>query len=806
MFEERTARTRVIDPVLFVAVAFVAGGLVPCARAAAIAAAISVTLLVRARLGRWAIAAAAAAFALQAARAELSLRAAAAVHTRAAHDLSPPARCEGVAEVIASPTVRRAREPPSPRGAAPEVRAEARIDVEIAEPRCDGRLLSAPLRARLHGASEDLVRGDRVELFADLAAVHLFLNEGQPDPYVHIARSGIAATGGVVDARLVARGSGPGALIDRFRAHVRRRIEATFHREAAPLARALVLGETDLDEEDAAAFRTSGLSHLLAVSGTHLVLAVLGVAAALRAVLVRIEALAARLDVGRLVAAASIPAAWLYADFAGGGGSAMRAAFMLCAAMTARALARRPCAVRAFAVSLLGGAVEPLCARDLSFALSAAATAGLLLLGSTLSGALGRGPPPIRTLGKAAATTLAAMAGCAPLVAVVSPGLPLLGVAANVVAAPIGEMAALPLCLAHAVLAWAPPIEHGAAIVGSGALLAVRALARITAQASYATWELAPPTDMQLAALASASAALWVARDAAGRVCTAVLGVCAWLLLEVHATRQGRPEGRLRVTVSDVGQGDSLLVDLPDGTAMLIDGGGFVGTPVDPGRRVLLPLLRARRRDRIDVVVLSHPHPDHFGGLVSTTAALSVGELWDNGQGEAEGAGPVYRGWLSAMRSRGVTIRGPRELCGSRRIGGATVEVLAPCPSFVPDLAANDNSFVLRISHGRRSALLVGDAERHEEAELLARDGSRLQADLLKVGHHGSRTSTTPAFLERVRPSLAVISCGVRNRFGHPHPDALGTLARAGVPTLRTDRGGAVIWETDGEQVTISRP
>ncbi len=144
--------------------------------------------------------------------------------------------------------------------------------------------------------------------------------------------------------------------VDRARAFVRGRIEATFHPDAVALRRALVLGETDLAPEDQEAFRESGLAHLLAVSGTHLVLAVAGFAAALRAILVRVGPIAARWDAGRITAALCVPAAWLYADFAGGGGSAMRAAAMLELRDGRPPPRPRPVGVRCFALSLAGAA------------------------------------------------------------------------------------------------------------------------------------------------------------------------------------------------------------------------------------------------------------------------------------------------------------------------------------------------------------------------------------------------------------------------------------------------------------------
>lgn len=795
-----------MDGIALLSLSLTAGAAVALAPLPATLAAAAIALLIRGRVGRGALIIAGIGLLLNALRAREAIDAAQADYGRTAELLHPPARCEVSATVVSSPIVLRRGEPHGDHGASSEDN-DSRIDVEITGGSCGDRAVDRPFRARLYGAPDGLARGDKLAVLADLAPVHLFRNEELRDPIPSIARTGITASGGLIDASVERRSASISSWIDRARARVRRRIEATFHPDASALARALVLGETNLTAEDDEAFRSSGLAHLLAVSGTHLVLAVAGFAAGLRALLVRVEPLAARLEVGRIAAAVSIPAAWLYADFAGGGGSALRAAGMLTAGMLAQAAGRRPSGPRSFALSLLGPAIlDPLTLCDLSFALSAGATAGLLLLNRPISKAIVRGPNLLQRLLSPIATTLAAMFGCAPIVTLVSPTFPVLGIAANIAAAPVGEVAALPICLAHAVLWWAPPVERGAALLGSGALMVVRAIARFT-EAQRGTLPIPPPSASQLAVIAVASVAAWIAADQRRRAARLITGVAALLLLEAQAIRAGAPRGKLRVSALDVGQGDSILVDLPGGAAMLIDAGGFVGSPIDTGARVVLPLLRARRRGALDFMVMSHPHPDHFGGLLATVQGVRVGELWDTGQGEDLGAGPVYASILAAARARGVSIKRPSDLCGGPRlISGATIEVLSPCPSFQPDASANDNSFVIHVAYGRRSALLVGDAEDEAEEKLLHRRPEALRSDLLKVGHHGSRTSTGASFLRAVSPSAAVISCGVRNRFGHPHPKALATLAAQGVPVLRTDRGGQMIWETDGDDVWIRRP
>jgi competence protein ComEC len=260
------------------------------------------------------------------------------------------------------------------------------------------------------------------------------------------------------------------------------------------------------------------------------------------------------------------------------------------------------------------------------------------------------------------------------------------------------------------------------------------------------------------------------------------------------------------VTVLDVGQGDALLVDLPNGAALLVDGGGMVGSPIDVGARVIQPVLRARRRSRVEVVVLSHPHPDHFGGLISTLPLVDVGEIWDTGQGEEniKRPGLGYATFVAAARRKFISIRGPANLCGPpRAFGGARVSVLAPCPSYVPDASANNNSFVLRVEYRGRAALLVGDSERERERLLVSAEPVALRADFLKVGHHGSRTSSSWPFLSAVHPTFAAISAGARNRFGHPDPTTLTKLRAIGAQFARTDRDGAIVWETDGRTARL---
>lgn len=645
-------------------------------------------------------------------------------------------------------------------------------------------------------------RGDRLRLEARLAPPERYRNEADPPAIAPRAGRGVALVGSADDAVVVERGRGLLAAVDRLRAAARRAIARDYPSDVEPLARAIVLGESDLDDDDDLAFRRSGLSHLLAVSGMHLVLVVLGAVRAARFTLAAVPLVARGRDVGRHAAWFGVALAWGYALFAGATGSAVRAAAATSWTLGARGLGREPDRPRAFLLSSVAFALaDPLETLDPSYALSLLATGALLGGASALEDVLPTVLP--RAVARSLAATTAATLATAPLLASFGQPVPAVGLVANLVAVPVGEAVALPASLAALALAPFGAPGRGAALVASGALAALAWIAAFASRAADVACTLPPPDARHVlgAALGFVVAAGGARAGIALRV--ALVGVA---LAEAGARLTGEgvlAGGELRVTALDVGQGDALLVELPDGRAMLVDGGGLPGSSVDVGARVLAPELARRRIRRLAAVVLSHPHPDHYGGLVHGLDGVTVEALWDTGQGEAEGAGDGYAELLARLRARGTRVRRPAELCGVEAIGGARVEVLAPCPSADGDLGPNDNSFVLRLAFGSRAFLLVGDAEHEAEQRLLAQRADALHADVLKVGHHGSRTSTGPAFVAAVRPSLALVSTGAQNRFGHPHRETLATLTAAGVPLYRTDLDGAVTVTTDGRRLRV---
>jgi competence protein ComEC len=260
-----------------------------------------------------------------------------------------------------------------------------------------------------------------------------------------------------------------------------------------------------------------------------------------------------------------------------------------------------------------------------------------------------------------------------------------------------------------------------------------------------------------------------------------------------------RPKGAMLMEAIDVGQGDSLLLITPDGKTLLVDGGGFGGGPretaqdFDIGEEVVSPALWARGIRHLDAVALSHAHSDHMGGLSAVLRNFHPDELWV-GNNPRFGA---YDALLDEARDLHVRVRTFRA-GDAFAFGDAQVNVLAPFRDYQPGAEpGNNDSMVLHVAYGASSVLLEGDAEQPIEDAMLAEPG--LESSLLKVGHHGSVTSTRPEFLARVAPQWAVISCGLHNRYGHPRQEVLGELQAARVRTFRTDLNGVSCFVLDGK-------
>jgi competence protein ComEC len=384
-----------------------------------------------------------------------------------------------------------------------------------------------------------------------------------------------------------------------------------------------------------------------------------------------------------------------------------------------------------------------------------------------------------------ACATLAASAATAPVLAFHFRQLPLLGVPANLVAIPVGSGLTLLATGAGLLASVHPPLSAPLLYAAWPLAWALRTVSDLAAAPRWGTLGVGSPG--LLAAVAAGVLGILAGRARGLPRAAATAAALACLFLPPHLrAAAARARGGLEVLHLSVGQGDAALLRLPAGSAVLVDGGGAAtGVGRDPGERDVLPLLRDLGVRRLAAVFVSHPHPDHVLGLGAILDALPVEAAFGNGDpGQGPAAEvvarlrPVAAGPGSSWSRAGVVF----EVAGGARDG----------------LAGNDASLVLRIRHGRTAFLFPGDVESAGE-EAAVRAGG-LAAEVVKVPHHGSRTSSSPAFVAAVGARRAVVSVGAANRFGFPRPETLDRWREGGAEVLRTD-AGAIRFLSDGERI-----
>lgn len=328
----------------------------------------------------------------------------------------------------------------------------------------------------------------------------------------------------------------------------------------------------------------------------------------------------------------------------------------------------------------------------------------------------------------------------------------------------------------------------------------------------HARWEpewRIPSPPFWLGALFAAALVLAAWRRASWWLRTAAwVGFAATLaVIVIHPFAPSIARGKLELSAIDVGQGDSLLVAFPQGQLMLIDAGGIPSfgrirkSGLDIGEDVVSPYLWSRSIRHLDIVAMTHAHEDHMGGMSAVLRNFRPRELWTGATQDS----PEWR----SVRATALRLHIPiRQMLRSApfAFGGTIVQVLAPAPDYTADAAPkNDDSLVMRIHFGSTSFLLTGDMEKKIERDLAA-NGLLEHDDVLKVGHHGSRTSSTPEFLDRERPAFGIISVGFDNSYGHPHPFVIHELADRKIATYRTDEMGLITVTSDGRRLQVSKP
>lgn len=658
-----------------------------------------------------------------------------------------------------------------------------KFDLVVEQASHDGRNIEFSGRVRIRwynappGVSGRLKAGSRWRLQVRLKQPHGYYNPGGYDYEAYLYREGIRATGYVRrSAGNQYLGTGGGWSIQPLRQHLRDGLEAVLGGARLPgMVKALALGDRSaISGPQWEILRRTGTSHLIAISGLHVgfaagIGALLGLGFGRAATLVKPSVAAPR-----VAAFGGLGAALLYAALSGFGVPAQRAFVMVAVFLVGSLCGRRVWNVRGLCLAL--GVVlvmNPASVHDPGFWLSFSAVAVILAWLSARE-ADSRHGKVVEAAGLQCLLSLALV----PVVAAFFDMASVVSAPANLVAVPVVMFGIVPLCLAGIALLGAG-LEAPAGLclrLADGILTVLWSLLSRLAEPRYASIALQLEVWQGLALLAGI---IWLL---AVRTRARLWGLTCALVLLAPAPSSPAP-GEFRMTVLDVGQGLAAVVETANRTLVYDTGPRYPGG-FSLARHVLVPYLRWRGTTMVDAVIISHGDNDHRGGYEDLRSALPLGRVLSSVAGELGDAGYCRR--------------------GQRWVWDEVVfEILHPNSERPPP--HNNSSCVLRIGGPYGSALLTGDIEAEAEAAMLEYPDVNLNSDVLLVPHQGSRTSSTPRFIDRVDPGWAVVAAGYRNRYGHPHPDVVRRYEEREIPFFNTAAAGAVIVRVSGNGIDVDR-
>ncbi|SMC93586.1 DNA internalization-related competence protein ComEC/Rec2 [Sporomusa malonica] len=677
------------------------------------------------------------------------------------------------------------------------------VQVEKVKPEQEGIAVRASGKVRLSAQYKDkkikpAAYGERIVVYGKVLELHGYNNPGQIDMTVALKRQNImarmSAQGQAIKVISVSNTYSWRVALAGWQDGIVKALQKVMPvNDAAILTAVLFGGYEGINKNVIDDFATTGLIHILSVSGAHIAL-VAGL----------IRWFGSRLRLGSL-ATISIAALTiiLYAVMSGLTPPVIRSAIMGLISLMAVILGRENYAPAALAITALGMLVyQPLLLYDISFQLSFGATAGLVFLYQRTVDYLARFPAWIAG---PLAVTLSAQLGVLPLIAWYFNNFPVISFAANIIILPVVELVII-LGLAGVIIYTIVPAVGNIIFVISSLLIGlVMMLTALLASVPYSSMYI--PSVGITGSAAYYFVLAWVYGwrplhmpgpgqlvEKWPRACSFTVFLFIGIFLAI--TWYPRP---LTVHFIDVGQGDATLVITPRGKGVLVDtGGSFGSSNFDIGERVVAPYLKHYGVTAVDYLILTHGHQDHAGGAAGVAGDIRINKVML----AREEHSPAVQALLRTKPAIAVI---PAYTGQSFQLDGVVFRLeQAVGDSETSRRGANGNevSSVIRVSYGQHSFLITGDLEAQGEAMLLAKGVP--PCTVLKVGHHGAKTSTTVPFLQTISPKFAVISVGYGNRFGHPHSDTIKRLAEMNTLVYRTDKQGAIVFKSDGKNIEVN--
>jgi competence protein ComEC len=661
------------------------------------------------------------------------------------------------------------------------------------------RLKVQPSTPDVMAALDRLQAGDLIQVWCKAGVPSRYGNPGASDPALYLAAAGINKTGRVKSARLVERiapgDPSPARWVDQARSFLRRgltRTAAGDPRVTAVLC-AMLLGERGgLDRSTLGTLRRAGLVHLIAVSGLHVGLILVVILWVLR-----------KLPLPTWFSLVAVPV--ILAGLillTGGRASVLRAASTAFLAATGRSIGRKGNMVNTLCMAALWMMLlNPAILIDAGFQLSFGATFGIVLGWRRIRTAL---PLPVFPAGPLAIST-AAYLGTAPLLALRFGTLAPISVVTNLFSSLLCGVILLCGYPAAVLAMW----TGDGRLPGSLATLACRVLLRLADHASeipYGALRVSTPSVIVFICTLAIPLLLARENDRPAMVSAVPAAVAFVALTFLHLGQFPAPlrNEPLQLVLPDVGQGQAVLLRQGDAT-ILVDAGGSRSRTFDPGERIVCPMLADEGIHRLELLAISHEHLDHAGGAAAVLREFEVGQLWLTPGVHAH---PLIRSLMDLALSRGTSIVLAEQ--GTAWSGiEMRVQVLYPAREDA-DLAINDRSMVLVVQTDEHVVILPGDLERNGEERLLQSAAFRnvvrtLDVDVLVTGHHGARNSSTEPFLAKLKPDIALVSAGKRNRFGHPDPGTIERLERSGATVYLTSLDGMVRLEaSDSKWIVLT--